>query len=69
MKLYLHYLKMHFKSAMQYKISFVLTFISQFFVFFTFYYLSHINFSNLFELVQNIGSELSVYLESTHDID
>ncbi len=38
MKLYLHYLKMHFKSAMQYKISFVLTFISQFFVFFTFYF-------------------------------
>jgi len=39
MKLYLYYLKMHLKSKMQYKISFILSFISQIFVFFTYYFI------------------------------
>jgi len=38
MKLYLDYFKMHFKSEMQYKTSFILSFISQFFVFFGYYF-------------------------------
>lgn len=39
MKLYLYYLKMHLKSKMQYKISFILSFLSQIFVFFTYYFI------------------------------
>jgi ABC-2 type transport system permease protein len=39
MKLYLYYLKMHLKSKMQYKISFILSFISQIFVFITYYFI------------------------------
>lgn len=38
MKLYLKYLKLHLKSTMQYKTSFILSFISQFFVAFSFYF-------------------------------
>ena len=38
MKLYLEYLKMHFKSETQYKMSFVLSFLSQFIVMFSFYF-------------------------------
>lgn len=38
MKLYKKYLLLHLKSTLQYKASFILTFISQFFVFFTYYF-------------------------------
>ena len=38
MRIYLDYFKMHFKSDMQYKASFILSFISQFFVFFGYYF-------------------------------
>jgi len=38
MNLYFKYLKIHFKSDLQYKLSFVLSFISQFFVFFGYYF-------------------------------
>ena len=38
MRLYLKYMSMHFKSETQYKISFILSFISQFFVFFSYYF-------------------------------
>ena len=38
MKLYKYYLKMHFKSRMQYKTSFVLFCIAQLFLFFTYYF-------------------------------
>ncbi|MDD3187372.1 MAG: ABC-2 family transporter protein [Bacilli bacterium] len=37
-KVYLKYLKLHLKSVMQYKLSFILGFISQFFVFFASYF-------------------------------
>lgn len=39
MKLYLYYLKMHLKSRMQYKISFILAFLSQILTFFTYYFI------------------------------
>lgn len=39
MKLYLDYLKLHFKSILEYKLSFILSLISQIFVFFTYYFL------------------------------
>lgn len=39
MKVYLNYLKLHFKSILEYKLSFILSFISQLFVFFTYYFL------------------------------
>ncbi len=39
MKLYIYYLKLHFKSILEYKLSFILSFISQIFVFFTYYFL------------------------------
>jgi len=38
MKLYFKYMKLHFKSDMQYKMSFLMSFVSQFFVFFSYYY-------------------------------
>lgn len=38
MKLYFKYFNIHFKSCMQYKVSFILSFLSQIFVFFTYYY-------------------------------
>ena len=38
MSLYLKYLKIHFKSDLQYKLSFIMSFISQFFVFFGYYF-------------------------------
>ncbi len=38
MKLYFNYLKIHFKSELQYKTSFILSFIAQFFVFFGYYF-------------------------------
>lgn len=38
MSLYFKYLKVHFKSELQYKMSFILSFISQFFVFFGYYF-------------------------------
>ena len=38
MSLYFKYLKIHFKSDLQYKLSFILSFISQFFVFFGYYF-------------------------------
>lgn len=38
MSLYLKYFKIHIKSDLQYKMSFILTFISQFFVFFGYYF-------------------------------
>jgi len=38
MKLYFKYFNMHFKSDMQYKTSFILSFIAQFFVFFGYYF-------------------------------
>lgn len=38
MKLYLKYMKLHFKKIMQYKTSFILSFISQIFIFFTYYF-------------------------------
>jgi ABC-2 type transport system permease protein len=38
MKLYKNYLNLHLKSILQYKISFALSFISQIFVFFTYYF-------------------------------
>ena len=50
MKLYLYYLKMHLKSKMQYKISFILSFVSQIFVFFTYYFI----IIALFEKFDNI---------------
>ena len=39
MKLYFEFLKMHIKSILEYKKSFVISFISQFFVFFTYYFI------------------------------
>ena len=39
MKLYFKYLKLHLKSQLQYKTSFALSFISQIFVFFTYYFI------------------------------
>lgn len=39
MKLYLDYLNLHFKSILEYKLSFILSLISQVFVFFTYYFL------------------------------
>lgn len=39
MKVYFDYLKLHFKSILQYKLSFVLSFISQIIIFFTYYFL------------------------------
>ena len=39
MKLYIDYLKLHFKSILEYKLSFILSLISQIFVFFTYYFL------------------------------
>lgn len=38
MGLYFKFMKIHFKSELQYKISFILSFISQFFVFFGYYF-------------------------------
>lgn len=38
MSLYFKYLKIHFKSDLQYKLSFIMSFISQFFVFFGYYF-------------------------------
>jgi len=38
MSLYVKYMKMHFKKMMQYKASFALSFISQIFIFFTYYF-------------------------------
>ena len=39
MKLYFEFLKMHFKSILEYKKSFIIGFVSQFFVFFTYYFI------------------------------
>ena len=39
MKLYFDYLKLHFKSILEYKLSFILSLLSQVFVFFTYYFL------------------------------
>lgn len=39
MKLYIESLKMHFKSTIEYKTSFILGFLSQFLVFFTYYFI------------------------------
>ena len=39
MKLYFKYFKIHFKKEVQYKSSFIMSFISQFFVFFSYYFL------------------------------
>lgn len=39
MKLYIESLKMHFKSMIEYKLSFITGFIAQFFVFFTYYFI------------------------------
>ena len=39
MKIYFDYLKLHLKSIMEYKLSFILSLISQIFVFFTYYFL------------------------------
>ena len=39
MKLYIKYLKLHFKSILEYKLSFILSLFSQIFVFFTYYFL------------------------------
>lgn len=38
MKLYFEYMKLHIKSLLQYKVSFILSCVSQIFVFFTYYY-------------------------------
>ena len=38
MSLYLKYVKIHFKSELQYRLSFIMAFISQFFVFFGYYF-------------------------------
>ena len=46
MKLYFESIKMHIKSALEYKKSFIITFISQFFVFFTYYFIIIALFSN-----------------------
>ena len=39
MKIYFDYLKLHFKSILEYKLSFILSLCSQVFVFFTYYFL------------------------------
>lgn len=39
MRLYFDYLKLHFKSILEYKLSFILSLFSQIFVFFTYYFL------------------------------
>ena len=39
MKLYFEFLKMHIKSILEYKKSFIISFLSQFFVFFTYYFI------------------------------
>ena len=39
MKYYIESIKMHLKSTLEYKISFILAFISQFLVFFTYYFI------------------------------
>jgi ABC-2 type transport system permease protein len=46
MKLYFESIKMHIKSALEYKKSFIITFISQFFVFFTYYFIIIALFNN-----------------------
>lgn len=38
MSLYLKYMKLHLKKMLQYKVSFILSFISQIFIFFTYYF-------------------------------
>lgn len=50
MKLYFKYLKIHWKSLVQYKTSFILSFISQFFVFFSYYFV----ILSLFDKFNNI---------------
>lgn len=50
MKLYFKYMKLHIKSILQYKVSFILSFISQFFVFFSFYFI----IMSLFDKFNNI---------------
>lgn len=50
MSLYLYYFKMHFKSRMEYKLSFLLSCISQMFMFFTYYFIIYslfLKFDNL----------------------
>lgn len=39
MKVYLDYLKLHFKSIIEYKLSFILSLISQIFIFFSYYFI------------------------------
>ena len=50
MKLYFQYLKIHFKALLQYKASFILSFVSQFFVFFSYYFV----ILSLFDKFSNI---------------
>lgn len=50
MKLYGKYLKLHFKALLQYKASFLLSFISQFFIFFSYYFV----ILSLFDKFNNI---------------
>lgn len=50
MKLYFKYLKIHWKSLIQYKASFILSFVSQFFVFFSYYFV----ILSLFDKFNNI---------------
>ena len=51
MKLYFKYLKIHFKAILQYKTSFILAFISQIFIFFSYYFV----ILSLFDKFDNIS--------------
>ena len=62
MKLYLKYLKLHLKSTMQYKTSFILSFISQFFVAFSFYFVVISMFDKFNTKSQRIYFVLSPFL-------
>lgn len=63
MELYLNYLKLHFKSILEYKLSFVLSLISQIFVFFSYYFVvismftkfSNIKGFSLYEVLLTLG--------------
>ena len=63
MKLYFKYLKLHWKAMLQYKASFILSFISQFFIFFSYYFViialfdkfSNIKGFTLYEVLLTFG--------------
>ena len=59
MKLYKYYFKLHFKSRMQYKTSFILFCISQVFLFFTYYFIIYSLFQKFSNLKGFSASEVT----------